>query len=40
MAVLDIDSPVFGRFSEADEAGLSVIATEIERAVWGNGACM
>lgn len=40
VAVLDIDSPVFGRFSEADEAGLSAIAKEIERAVWGNSVCM
>ena len=35
MAVLDIDSPLFGRFSEADEAGLKQVAAIMERMiVW------
>ena len=35
MAVLDIDSPLFGRFSEADEAGLKQLAVIMERMiVW------
>ena len=32
-AVLDIDSPVFGRFSEADEAGLGKVAEAIGETV-------
>ena len=35
VAVLDIDSPLFGRFSEADEAGLKQVAAIMERMiVW------
>ena len=37
IGVLDIDSPVKGRFSEEDAAGLQVIAKMIEEKVdWGN----
>ena len=34
-AVLDIDSPMVGRFSEADREGLEAFAREIERAMKG-----
>lgn len=34
-AVLDIDSPTVGRFSEADREGLEAFAREIERAMKG-----
>ena len=34
-AVLDIDSPVFNRFTEADREGLEMFAREIERAMKG-----
>ena len=34
-AVLDIDSPSVGRFSEADREGLEAFAREIERAMKG-----
>lgn len=33
--VLDIDSPLIGRFDEEDRAGLEEIARRIERACWG-----
>ena len=33
-AVLDIDSPVFGRFTEADQAGLEAFAKILEEAVF------
>ena len=37
IGVLDIDSPVKGRFGEEDAAGLQVIAKMIEEKVdWGN----
>ncbi|HWS29673.1 MAG TPA: GAF domain-containing protein [Clostridia bacterium] len=32
--VLDIDSPLVGRFDEQDRAGLEKIAHEIEQACW------
>lgn len=32
-AVLDIDSPLFARFTEADRLGLEVVAREIETAI-------
>ncbi len=34
VAVLDIDSPAFGRFTEADRFGLEAVAREIERALF------
>ena len=34
-AVLDIDSPVFNRFTEMDREGLEAFAREIERAMKG-----
>ena len=34
-AVLDIDSPVLNRFTEADKEGLEMFAREIERAMKG-----
>ena len=34
-AVLDIDSPVLNRFTEADRQGLEAFAREIERAMKG-----
>ena len=34
-AVLDIDSPVLNRFTEADREGLEAFAREIERAMKG-----
>jgi len=37
IGLLDIDSPVMGRFSEEDASGLQVIAKMIEEKVdWGN----
>lgn len=34
VGVLDIDSPLIGRFGEEDRAGLEVIASSIEQACW------
>ena len=37
VGVLDIDSPVFGRFTAEDEAGLTEFAAILEREVFGGG---
>ena len=37
IGVLDIDSPVLSRFSEADQAGLEQLAALVEKKVLGNG---
>jgi GAF domain-containing protein len=37
IGVLDIDSPVLSRFTEADQAGLEQIAALVEERVLGNG---
>ena len=36
IGVLDIDSPLFSRFTSADKAGLEQFATTLEKNLWGN----
>jgi len=33
--VLDIDSPTFGRFSDADREGLEAFVKQLEKALFG-----
>ncbi|MBQ8076559.1 MAG: GAF domain-containing protein [Oscillospiraceae bacterium] len=35
IGVLDIDSPIFSRFTEEDKAGLEQFALTLERVLWG-----
>lgn len=39
VGVLDIDSPLIGRFDEEDRAGLEEIAHGIEQACWRDSIC-